>query len=209
MARGFSYAPGASPEAEEARQPGLHRAHIQALAQSKNWAVREIIGGRDDCPLGVMVSLAHDSHTEVREAVASNPSIARTVMEHLSRDKHSEVVIKLINNPAVAMDIVEHLAYHKRHEIRMAAAARLDAQVEAVRVNPDHGIPELQERVEVYDSSTVYDFATGKPVLLHASPPAPAPAPVPAPALEPDPEPEAAAPTRTAPIRGFRIDQAG
>lgn len=200
MARGFSYAPGSSPEAEEARQPGLHRAHIQALSQSKNWLVREIIGEREDCPLGVMVSLAHDSHTEVRVAVAKNRAIARTVMEHLSRDKHPEVVIALLGNPSVDMDIVESLAYHKRHDIRVAAAQRLDAEVDAPAAMPDAAIPELRERVEAYDGSRVYDFTTGKPVELHATPAPAAPSPE---------APEQPIPTRTAPIRGFRVDQAG
>jgi hypothetical protein len=201
MARGFSYAPGASPEFDEAMQPGLHRAHVQALSQSKNWLVREVIGSREDCPLGVMVGLAHDSHQEVRAAVAKNRAIARTVMEHLARDRAPEVVIALIGNPAVDMDIVESLAYHKRADIRGAASARLDAGVEAVPDAADAAIPELRERVEAYDESRVYDFATGKPVELHfEADRTPAPAP---------PQPERVAPTRTAPIRGFRIDNVG
>jgi hypothetical protein len=199
MARGFNYAPGASPEVVEAMQPGLHRAHLQALSQSKNWLVREVIGAREDCPLGVMVGLAHDSHQEVRTAVARNISIARTVMEHLSRDRAPEVIIALIGNPALEMDIVESLAYHKRSDIRSAASARLDAGVAPVHHSADDAIPELRERVEAYDESRVYDFATGKPVELHFEPERPA---TPA-------EPERVAPTRTAPIRGFRIDQVG
>jgi hypothetical protein len=65
----------------------------------------------------------------------------------------------------------------------------------------DAAIPELRERVEAYDDSRVYDFATGKPVELHYEPER---APDAAPA-----EPARVAPTRTAPIRGFRIDQVG
>jgi hypothetical protein len=201
MARGFNYAPGASPEADEAMQPGLHRAHLQALSQSKNWLVREVIGAREDCPLGVMVGLAHDSHQEVRMAVAGNPSVARTVMEHLARDRSPEVVIALLGNPTLDMDIVESLAYHKRPDIRGAASARLDAGVDSVRVTADAAIPELRERVAAYDESRVYDFATGRPVELHFEPEA-------APAAAPE-EPARVAPTRTAPIRGFRIDQVG
>lgn len=201
MARGFNYAPGASPEVDEAMQPGLHRAHLQALSQSKNWLVREVIGAREDCPLGVMVGLAHDSHQEVRTAVAGNRSIARTVMEHLARDRAPEVVIALIANPAVEMDIVEALAYHKRADIRGAASARLDAGVDVLPDAADAAIPELRERVAAYDESRVYDFATGKPVELHYEAETP-------PTLAPV-EPERVVPTRTAPIRGFRIDQVG
>ena len=197
MARGFSYAPGASPEVQEAMQPGLHRAHIQALGQSKNWMVREAIAARVDCPLGVMVGLAHDSHTEVRTAVAGNPSIARTVMEHLARDKHAEVVVALVHNPSVEMDIVEALAFHKKPEIRTAAGQRLDSGVTATAGYADSTVPELRERVEAFDASRVYDFATGRPVELHFEPEPTAPPERPAP------------PTRTAPIRGFRIEQAG
>lgn len=197
MARGFNYAPGASPEVQEAMQQGLHRAHIQALGQSKNWMVREAIARRPDCPLGVMVGLAHDSHAEVRTAVAGNPSIARTVMEHLARDKSTEVVVALVHNPAVEMDIVEALAFHKKPEVRTAAGQRLDSAVPVANTYADSTVPELRERVEAFDASRVYDFATGRPVELHFEP-------------ESAPEPERApAPTRTAPVRGFRVEQAG
>lgn len=196
MARGFNYAPGASPEVEEASQPGLHRAHIQALAQSKNWFVREVVAGREDCPLGVMVGLAHDGHVEVRTAVAGNRAIARTVMEHLARDRAPEVIVALLGNSALEMDIVESLAFHKRSEVRAAASARLDSGVQPVRHIPSDTVPELREQVEAYDSSRVFDFATGRPVELHLEP-------------DPVPAPERQAPTRTAPVRGFRVDQAG
>jgi len=177
-------------------QPGLHRAHVQALSQSKNWLVREVIAGREDCPLGVMVGLAHDSHTEVRTAVAGNPVIARTVMEHLARDRHIEVVVALLHNPATEMDIVESLAFHKKSEVRAAASARLDSGETAPPRVPNNVVPELREQVAAFDENRVYDFATGRPVELH---------------LEPEPQPtvERQAPTRTAPVRGFRIDQAG
>ena len=196
MARGFNYAPGSSPEVDEALQPGLHRAHVQALAQSKNWLVREVIAGRDDCPLGVMVGLAHDSHTEVRTAVAGNQVIARTVMEHLARDRHLDVIVALLRNPATDMDIVESLAFHKKSEVRAAASARLDSGETVATRAPDNVVPELREQVAAFDENRVYDFATGRPVELH---------------LEPEPQPvvERQAPTRTAPVRGFRVDQAG
>jgi hypothetical protein len=159
--------------------------------------VREAIAGREDCPLGVMVGLAHDSHVEVRTAVAGNVSVARTVMEHLARDRSPEVVIALLGNPAVEMDIVEALAFHKRSDIRAAAGERLDSGVQPSRASADSSVPELRERVEAYDASRVYDFATGRPVELHFEPEAAVP-------VE-----RAPAPTRTAPIRGFRIEQAG
>lgn len=209
MARGFSYAPGASPEVQEALQPDLHRAHIQQLSQSKNWMVRQAIASRTDCPLGVMVVLAHDGHTEVRVTLAANPTISRAVMEHLAQDKHAEVPISLTTNPNVEMDIVEKLAFHKRTEVRTAASARLDAGVKSAHED-DAATPELRERVEPADENRVYDFATGRPISLHAqaAPPAPPAESVPSLAPNPDPAP-APVPTRTAPVRGFRVDQAG
>ena len=177
-------------------QPGLHRAHVQALSQSKNWLVREVVAGRDDCPLGVMVGLAHDSHAEVRTAIAGNSAIARTVMEHLARDRHLEVIVALLHNPATDMDIVEALAFHKKSEVRAAASARLDAGLAPVPRAPDNSVPELREQVAAFDENRVYDFATGRPVELHLEP-------------EVHPAAERQAPTRTAPVRGFRVDQAG
>src|SRR5690606_29908243 len=113
------------------------------------------------------------------------------------RDRSVDVVIALVRNPRVEMDIVEALAFHKRPEIRTAAGERLDSGVSFGSAAADSTVPELRERVEAFDASRVYDFATGRPVELHFEP-------------EPAPQPERPpAPTRTAPIRGFRIEQAG
>lgn len=149
MARGFSYAPGASAELEEAQQPGLHKTHIMALGASKNHLVRATVAGRDDCPLGLMVTLAHDYHLEVRCAVARNPIAQRTVMAYLAADRHVEVLKALIENPSLPEEILEELAFHKRKEVRAAAAARLDSEVPGVvhEEEEDEHTPELAEHV--------------------------------------------------------------
>ncbi len=68
MARGFMYAAGASDEVDAARRPDLHKAQLIVMGQSKNELVREIVGERPDCPLGIMVTLTHDRVTDVRAA---------------------------------------------------------------------------------------------------------------------------------------------
>lgn len=190
MARGFNYAPGADPEVEQARLPTLHRAHIQALSQSKNWLVRQAVACRTDCPLGVMVVLAHDSQAQVRETLALNSSITRALMEHLALDKNVEVLVALTKNAGIDLDIVEKLAFHKRADVRSAASARLDAGVESGG-GEGGGVPHSASSVAVrnFPVRVVPDLGTALPgeelpVRL-------------------------AEPTRTAPVRGFRFDSTG
>src|SRR6187402_3332717 len=126
MARGFNYANGASAEVDEARLPGLHKTHLMALGSSKNNLVRATIAAREDCPLGLMVTLAHDYAAEVRIAVASNRSAPRTVMAYLSADRNTDVVKALITNASLSAEVLEELAFHKKSDVRAAAALRLD-----------------------------------------------------------------------------------
>ena len=148
MARGFNYAPGASPEVLEAQQPGLHRAHIMALGSSRNVLVRAAVAARTDCPLGLMVTLAHDYHADVRSAVARNPAAQRTVMAYLAADRNQDVVLAVLENPSLPADILEELAFHKKAGVRAAAAHRLDAGLAPVVVAEDSHTPELAEHVQ-------------------------------------------------------------
>ncbi|WP_159449597.1 hypothetical protein [Demequina sp. NBRC 110057] len=179
MARGFNYAPGASAEVEEAGQPGLHRTQVAVLAGSKNVLVRAAVAARPDLPLGLLVTLAHDRATEVRAAIGANPTATPPIMEHLLGDKQVTVLEALLSNPSLSPALVERLAFHRRAEVRHAAAARLNEAPEAPAPPPVTlaAVPEIQDHV-------VIGF----------------PAPEPEPAAE-----LPARPTRTAPIRGFRI----
>jgi len=225
MARGFNYAPGASAEVIEATQPGLHKTHIMALGSSRNALVRAAVAARPDCPLGLMVTLAHDYSAEVRCAVARNSSAQRTVMVYLSSDRSVDVLKALLQNPALPPDVVEELAFHKKSDVRSAAAARLDAgePISVAAEEEDVHNPELAEHVvPIWQAVTadgalppanVVDITTGAPVDTPSVPPTTYPvvpevasaAPAVAQIFSPHSTPEAPAPTRTAPIRGFKF----
>ncbi len=146
MARGYSYADGASPEVDEARKPFLHRATLAMHAQSKNALVRELIAGRDDLPVGLTVTLAHDPSVDVRAAIARNPVTTAAVREHLATDRHVTVVLALVSNPALEPEALEALLFHKRAEVRAAAADRLDTHgPEPVPELEDSAVPELRD----------------------------------------------------------------
>lgn len=149
MARGFTFAPGASDEFSEARLENLQRDRLLELAQSRNSAVRAAIAGRDDCPLGVIVTLAIDGSADVRAAVAGNPIAQRTVLAFLSEDRSTEVLSALLTNPSLPADLIGDLALHRKSEVRAAAAARLDAAPSFPQedVREDSHIPEVAEQV--------------------------------------------------------------
>ncbi len=186
MARGYSSAPGASPEVEEARKPNLHRASIAMHGRSKNGYVREIIAEREDCPFGLMVTLAHDRVAAVRAAVARNPAAARGVLEHLAEDRDSDVLIGLVNNPALPEDVLERLVFSKRPEVRDAAALRLDGGgltlVAAARAEDD-ATPELREAA----GEAAPGLRIVEPQVVPGRPQSPF--------------------TRTAPVRGFSFTE--
>ena len=66
MARGFQLAPGTNAQVREAQNPGLTKSELLPLGASRSAAVRTVVAARDDCPLGLMVTLAHDYHVDVR-----------------------------------------------------------------------------------------------------------------------------------------------
>ncbi|MGC4175979.1 hypothetical protein [Demequina sp.] len=191
MARGFNYAPGASAEVAEAIQPALDKARVLELGASRNTLVRVGIAGRDDCPWGLMVTLAHDYSAEVRAAVARNPRAQRTVMAYLSADRSGDVVTALLENPALPRDLVEELAFHRKSAVRAAAAARLDAGGTFVTSpeEEDAHTPELAEHVAPLPTQmtadgmvipqlaplNVVDIATGEPVPTQPVPTQPPP----------------------------------
>lgn len=151
MARGFNYAPGSRPEVLAALDPSLTKPQILELGSSRNMAVRAAIATREDCPLGLMVTLAHDYATEVRVAVASNPAAMRSVMQYLAADKSTDVVTAVISNPSLPADILEDLAFHKKAEVRAAATARLNAAAAAASSRwQDDPTPELADSVRLF-----------------------------------------------------------
>lgn len=149
MARGFSYAPGASDEVLEARQPDVQRAQLITFAQSKNAVVRATVAGRNDCPLGLMVTLAHDGSPDVRAAVAGNPATHGTVMEFLASDRSVSVLLALVANPSLSSEIVARLAAHKKADVRAAVERRLASGVgtDVGAAPEDSHNPELAEHV--------------------------------------------------------------
>ena len=175
----------------------LDKQRIGELGSSRNALVRAAIAARTDCPLGLMVTLAHDYSAEVRAAIARNGTAQRTVMAYLSADRSVEVLTALLENPALPSEILEELAFHKKSQVRAVAAARLDrglAEPEAAAEDThtpelaEHVVP-VQQRLTAdgtpipgFDPNNVVDIATRAPVQA-----------VPAPA-----------PTRTAPVRGFK-----
>lgn len=224
MARGFNYAPGASAEVELASTPGLHKTHVAALGTSRNSLVRAAIASRPDCPLGLMVTLAHDYSAEVRACVAANPGVQRTVMAYLSADRSVEVVKALISNPSLPSEVIEELAFHRKGEVRAAAAARLDGTQPIVTSRPkeDFHTPELADRVipvqqrmtadgalvPQFAPVNVVDIATGAPIPAYSAQLDAASgggeAQVIPQIFAPRSTADAPAPTRTAPVRGFK-----
>lgn len=200
MARGFNYAPGASAEVDEAKQPGLHKTHLMALGSSRNVLVRATVAAREDCPLGLMVTLAHDHSPEVRCAVARNTAAQRTVMAYLSADRSVDVVLALLENPHLPSDIVEELAFHKKGPVRSAAAARLDAGVADDDDAEDSHTPELADHV-ILGYPTAPIGARFPPAMPPAMPPVMPPGPAQVSLYAP--APDRVVPTRTAPVRGF------
>ncbi|WP_084038486.1 hypothetical protein [Demequina sp. NBRC 110053] len=164
MARGFTYADGASEDVELAQRQDLGRSQIQALAAGKNALVREHIARRTDLPLGTMVALAHDKNVDVRAAMAGNESATASILEHLAGDRHVAVLHALLDNPVLDHAIAERLAFHRKDEVRARAVRRLDAALEAPDHGRDHGVPELRERVTYADVVHLYEEPPARPV---------------------------------------------
>ncbi|WP_296666530.1 hypothetical protein [Demequina sp.] len=199
MARGFNYAPGASAEVDEAALPGLAKERLTQLGSSKNAVVREAVARREDCPFGIMVTLAHDHVTAVRTAVAANPRVLHSVIEYLSRDRQVEVLLAVLANPAVTPDIVDQLASHRRREVRDGAIAAHESGGAARNIDDAH-TPELRDRVfeesrarrdAMLAAVAEQDRAAADEAMESAEPLAEA-------SVLPS------RPTRTAPVRGFR-----
>lgn len=147
MARGFSAAPGASPDVSLASDPDLPRPRLLELIESKNTVVRETLAARNDLPLGAMVSLAHDSSGEVRAVLAANPTLVDSLMDVLVRDKDHHVLAALAQRSDLPHQVLQLLAFHKRKDIRELASARLDAGEVARRRDTSTSLPlELRER---------------------------------------------------------------
>lgn len=228
MARGFSAAPGASAELAEASAVPLERPRMLVLGTSKNGLVRTAIAERDDCPFGLMVTLAHDYSASVRQAVAANPRTQRSVLQYLTTDRAVPVALALINNPSLPQELLEELVLHKKSEVRAAAKSRLEMGIPSATDShsEDEHTPELAEHgslaldmewslgSDVWTPSTeglvTAPDAGQTPTQVVAEAPVPA---VMAPTVgasdeEGLPSPSwgerAVGATRTAPVRGFR-----
>ncbi|MCB2412952.1 hypothetical protein LGT39_08845 [Demequina sp. TTPB684] len=134
--------------------PALTKAELLPLGSSRSVAVRAVVASRLDCPLGLMVSLAHDYHPDVRGAIASNPSAQRSVLAYLAADRNVEVVKAVIDNPSLPSDILDELSMHKKSGIRDAATQRLNGTTAAARraaskagTGEDAHVPEVAEHV--------------------------------------------------------------
>ena len=148
MARGFSSAPGASPDIVRAQAPELTKAELLEFGASKNRLVRGVVASRPDCPLGLMVTLAHDFDTDVRIGVAGNASALESVLRYLAADKNVDVVLAVIENPRTPRETVEELAVHKHARVREAAVLRLEAPAlsqatMSTPLTPGRGVPVL------------------------------------------------------------------
>lgn len=163
MARGFRYADGASPEVGEARE---------------------------ELPLVLTVTLAHDGSDDVRAAIAGNPAATPVILEHLSADRSTAVLAALIGNPRLTSELPETMLFHKRPDVRRAAD-RLDSRgLELVPNLEDSAVPERRD-------VGVRSGLVGADTARHALP-----------ALVSAAQPVVERPTRTAPVRGFRIPAA-
>jgi len=116
------------PEWHEARADATAPDRLLRLAVHRDHLVREAVALREDCPLGVLITLAHDRAVDVRVAVAANKRIGRAVAEHLIADRETSVLRALIHNARVPEDLIERLAFHKRDTVRLAAAKRIDSR---------------------------------------------------------------------------------
>lgn len=193
MARGFNYAPINDPLVEEASAPGLAKERIVELADSRNALVRGAIAGREDCPFGLMASLAHDFTADVRAALARNPRLLHSVMEHLARDKSVDVLVALTQNPAVTADVLDGMVGHRKRDVAQAAAGALDA-IRSRQSSEDAHTPELRDRVfeqAAARRAEALAAATAETAIEGA---------IAAVAADPPPEPR----VRTAPVRGFK-----
>lgn len=227
MARGFHHAPGTDVQMHQAQDPGLTKSELLPLGSSRSAAVREVVASRQDCPLGLMVSLAHDYHVDVRCAIAGNPSAQRSVLAYLAADRHVEVVLAVVSNPSLPPDVLDELAFHRRAVIKRAAAERLNAGTDRSRQEQerrtafeDARVPEVAEkyvpplhttdsRVE-QDPPARYTFVPdegGDPSAPAQGAPMPGGSSERPTAVDPvvaDPQRSAPRFTRTAPVRGFR-----
>lgn len=184
MARGFRSAPGASPDVLAASDPARTKNELLELGASRNYLVRAAVAARPDCPLGLMVTLAHDISVEVRVAVALNDHAQRSVMQYLASDKAVPVVIALVSNPALPRDVLEELAFHRQSRVRLSAAQRMDADDRAARaqLEVDPGAA-LAQAAANFVNQEVERMSAPEPVV---------------PAHPPQPH------MRLAPVRGFR-----
>lgn len=115
-----------SPAWQEARAVATLPERLRQLAVDREVEVREGVASRGDCPLGILIALAHDRAPDVRIAVAGSARLSRAIAELLCGDRESSVLKALARNDSLPLDLLERLAFHKREDVRRLAARRLD-----------------------------------------------------------------------------------
>lgn len=126
------------PEWYEARADATVPERLLRLAVHRDHWVREAVARREDCPLGVLITLAHDRALDVRVAVGANRRISRAVAEHLMNDREVSVLKALIHNERVPEDLIERLAFHRRDQVKLAAARRMLETPSPPQQGPPH-----------------------------------------------------------------------
>ncbi len=136
-----------SPDIHEAGSDGVERDRLAALALHRKPEVRAIVAARGDCPLGLLITLAHDAKADVRVAVAANERAAESVLAQLATDRDARVARAVAHNPAASQFVVAILAGHREPSVRRAATARLnDANSSAASDPwPPVAAPELED----------------------------------------------------------------
>lgn len=125
---------GGSAELHEASGANLAGTRFLELARHRDASVREALARREDCPMGVLASLAHDSRPAVRVAVASNRRANRAVLENLARDRDPAVIKAVARNSSTPLDTLRDLSAHRRQEVRRVADRSLSERTQTPSV---------------------------------------------------------------------------
>jgi hypothetical protein len=74
-----------------ASEPAITEAELLSLAVNRDPAVRAMVAEREDCPVGALISLAHDHRAEVLIAVVANPRTPSSVIRNLADHRFADV----------------------------------------------------------------------------------------------------------------------
>ncbi|WP_296666528.1 hypothetical protein [Demequina sp.] len=94
-------ASGASEDVKRALDPEVTGADLLPFAVHREPSVRASVASREDCPMGALVSLGHDSSLEVLSALLANPHTPSSVVRRLAdhRDPRiSDLAVQRLRN---------------------------------------------------------------------------------------------------------------